>query len=297
MQALSVDAALWPGAGAPRLGGVVHSVFQRVVNVTGGDGQLFTIAARNIDNAPRTLVADAPGFDGLGLVRGGKVDAAADAITLQGRVRIRLEGARPWHAALPRYPDDDARLRGNVGYAREHAGSGAFGAASRADEPGPTALMPQLIARRTAMLRAALVRGDADAAQRHGQALLGLGPGLTPSGDDYLVGLFAVVHMPGSPCAAWVPVCAAIAAPASERTHAISVAALRAAAAGRVRESLSSFLLALVAGGHADVLPALSRVLAIGSSSGADMVEGMLDGLDVARTLREVNARPVALGV
>lgn len=278
MQALSVDAALLRGPLEPRLQGVVHSVFERVINVAAHEGDLFSLAARDIDNAPSTLIADATGFGETGVKPGDQVHARANVITVGGRLRIRLDGARVWHAELPGYPDDDAALRSNVAWARQQCAH-----ASDHDDR-----MAQLIARRTSMLRAALMEGDIDSARRHGQALLGLGPGLTPSGDDYLVGLFAVLNMPGSPCASMACVCAGIVAPARERTHAISVTALVAAAQGRVLQSLSSLMHAMLHRSPDDVRPALERVLAIGSTSGADMVAGLLDGFDVACATRRV---------
>lgn len=297
MQALSVDAALLRTPRERGLRGCVHSVFRRVINIADEDGELFTIAARDIDNAPRTLIADAPGFSEFGVAPGDRVEAADDMIDIARRIRIRLGGARAWHAFLPRYPKDDSRLRGNVRCVRGHGGPAAFGAIAQADAASAAALMPKLLERRTAMLRTALMAGDIEAAQRHGQALLGLGQGLTPSGDDYLVGMFAVLHLPGFPGIPWISTCAAIVSVAQERTHAISVAALKAAAAGRVRESLSSLMQAMVEGSRDDVMPLLIRVLGIGSSSGADMVAGMLDGFHVAAALRDVNARTAALRV
>lgn len=288
MQALSLDAALLRGPGEPRLRGFVHSVFERVINVTAEDGDLFTLAARDIGNAPWTLIADAEGFREAGIKPGDKVHAGSNVVYVGERLRIHLDGACAWQAELPRYPHDDSRLQSNVAWARQECAQAAFRPAAEADTTAAGDKMAQLIQRRTSMLREALIEADIDSARRHGQALLGLGPGLTPSGDDYLVGLFAVLNMPGSPCAELVPVCAAIVEPARERTHAISVAALRAAARGRVLQPLSSLMCAMQRGSAHEVRPVLDRVLAIGSSSGADMIAGMLDGFDVARAMLRV---------
>src|SRR5207245_2508836 len=44
-------------------------------------------------------------------------------------------------------------------------------------------------------LQSALIHGDEEAAQNAAWNLLGLGPGLTPAGDDMLVGLLAGFHV------------------------------------------------------------------------------------------------------
>lgn len=281
LRALSADISLLRAPRERRLRGFVHSVFERVVNVENEAGELFTLACRDLDNAPDTMIVDAAGFRALGIECGDRVDAAASDLAIAGRIRIALDGARTWEAALPYYPRDPTRLDRNLPRLREKVAGLAFGAGAEATSAF-TSKMPVLIARRTGMLRDALAARDAGAARRHGAALVGLGPGLTPSGDDYLVGLFAALHMPGHPCGDMTGVCTAIAADCHERTHAISAAALKAAARGRVRESVNALLHALVQGGADRVMAALAPVLAIGSTSGADMVAGILDGFDVA---------------
>lgn len=111
--------------------------------------------------------------------------------------------------------------------------------------------------------------------------MLGLGPGLTPSGDDFLVGLFAMLNVPGSPCRGWLGGGTAVLEHAGDATHAISLAALEAAAGGRVRESIVALIEALLHGSPASLFHPLRRVLAIGATSGADLVAGILAGLDL----------------
>lgn len=280
MRALSADAALLQAPRERRLSGAVHSVFERAVNVENEAGELFTLACRDLDNAPDTLIVDAPRLDAWGIRCRDRVDAAASVLTIGERITIRMDGARPWQPALPPYPVDDTRLRANLPIVRRQIERLAFGAAADAP-PGLATTMPALIARRTAMLRAALAAGDVAAALRHGTALIGLGPGLTPSGDDYLVGLFVVLHLPRSPRPELAGLGAAIAAQVDERTNAISAAALKAAARGRVRECIASLLQALVQDSAERVQATLAPVLAIGSTSGADIAAGLVDGLEL----------------
>jgi len=68
---------------------------------------------------------------------------------------------------------------------------------------------------------------------------------------------------------------------AAHRTHAISLAALRAAAEGRVRARVVALLTALTVGGRDDTLAALRPVLAIGSTSGRDIVGGIVLGFEI----------------
>lgn len=261
--------------------GAVHSVFDRVVNLADArDGRLVTLAARSLDNAPNTLLVDVARFAAYPLRTG--MSAATRSATLHigsDDFVLRFDRAAPWHAQLPSYPRDAARLRDNLAAMQAHLA----GYVAREDAVnGLGAAMPctALLETRFEALAQGVHRGDIDGVCTHGRALLGLGPGLTPSGDDFLVGLFAVLHLAHSPCHGLRHACDAIAADAPARTHPISVAALREAARGRVRDSVRTLLCELVEGHPAGVRRALARVLAIGATSGRYIVTGIACGLE-----------------
>lgn len=266
LRALSADAARRPIFGKGR----VHSVFERVINIEDAHGELVTLAARDVDNAPSSIVVDCASFAGMDVRVGDEVRAVRDALIVGERFSVRLESARAWKSTLPAWPADDSWLRRNLAAIRIH----------RAPASPPVAMAMRLLDARSGALCAALVHGDADAAREHGRALLGLGPGLTPSGDDFLVGLFAVLSIPGSPCERLRGIGLDIVSDVHRRTNAVSAAALVAAARGRVRESIVALLRALLIGDR-DVATALKRVLAIGSTSGSDIAAGLLAGLRI----------------
>jgi len=264
------------------LRGRVHSVFARVVNVTVPDGTLFTLASREVDDAPDTLVVDLRSFDGSGVAVGETV-AARDGVLAVGRsLAIRFDGARPWVPLLPWYPAQDAPLRRNLDALRAHLARldrSPDGDAPPQSSAVAIAATARLAQHATALGRA-LERADLGTAQVEGEALVGLGQGLTPSGDDVLLGLFAVLQLPGGPCEPLRDLGRQIVARAAHRTHAISLCALRAAAEGRVRARIIALLSALIAGEREAMLAALRAVLAIGSTSGGDIVAGIVLGFE-----------------
>jgi len=110
--------------------------------------------------------------------------------------------------------------------------------------------------------------------------LIGLGPGLTPSGDDYLGGVLVALRWIGRGAQAdslWRWLEPRIA----QRTSAISAAHLAAAAGGEVHEALHQVLSDLSAWEAPDFLPGLGRLDAIGHTSGWDALAGIVA---VART-------------
>ncbi len=117
--------------------------------------------------------------------------------------------------------------------------------------------------------------------------LAGLGPGLTPSGDDVLGG-FAAVMVLLSPALSidgcervWVA--ELIAQVAGPRTTLISRVLLDYAAKGEVAEQVGDLLLTLARplNEHAAVWQAAERMLAFGATSGADTLLGILLALRV----------------
>ena len=112
----------------------------------------------------------------------------------------------------------------------------------------------------------ALVKGDADAAAK----LIGLGRGLTPSGDDFLCGFFAVLNARG-----------VLAVPLREkvydnldRTTLISAAYLKAVLGRRYFTVYDRAVRAIFTDG--DFKEDVDFILSMGASSGTDTLVGML---------------------
>jgi Protein of unknown function (DUF2877) len=119
---------------------------------------------------------------------------------------------------------------------------------------------------------------------RRGRELVGLGPGLTPSGDDFLGGLLFTAHSlktaypqdvnweeePVMDLVHW----------ASTQTHPISHAILRDHASGHGPKPLHDVVASLLNGQDlSHTMGAAERLLGIGETSGWDILAGMLTGM------------------
>jgi hypothetical protein len=99
--------------------------------------------------------------------------------------------------------------------------------------------------------------------------LIGLGPGLTPSGDDFLIGALATLDALGQTnmrAALGETVVAS-----AHRTSPLSASLLRAAAAGHMGENLHMMIAAIVTG---DADAAIATAARIGHTSGWDALAG-----------------------
>jgi len=129
-------------------------------------------------------------------------------------------------------------------------------------------------------LLAALQVGDRQGITTGAAALAGLGPGLTPAGDDFLLGLMAGLRTwPQFLAGKGLSVeeaCQAIYGAAAGRTNLLSTALLRSAREGMFGEAWHELLAALRQGKAEEVKGAADRILGFGGTSGADALSGFL---------------------
>jgi Protein of unknown function (DUF2877) len=116
-------------------------------------------------------------------------------------------------------------------------------------------------------------------------ALVGLGAGLTPAGDDLLAGAVAALAIfgpavggrrSGTAPSGLVSRLSAAAAERAVATTRLAADLTRHAAAGAVAEPTAAVCRALAGDGQLE--PAVERLLAIGHTSGRDLAEGLLVG-------------------
>lgn len=118
-------------------------------------------------------------------------------------------------------------------------------------------------------LMQSLRKGDGSALEEAVTSLLGLGPGLTPSGDDVLCGLlWGLNHSPYGNHGLKAILCRE----AGKRTHPVSAAYLTAIAEGEVFGRLAEAWSGLTGREESN----FERLLEVGSSSGGDLLLGLL---------------------
>ena len=248
-------------AAGPRMIGRVHSVFERAVNFLGSDGRLVTVHGPGPLAAPFAIALDerVPWRDlEPGLEPGIPVHREGRGRLVLGALRLDCSAARVVDTSIGASSDPRAL-------------AAALAEAPRRPAAATLASVLALEGRRR--LAEGLRRGDADRFVDGARRLIGLGEGLTPAGDDLLVGSLAVARRfrrdylldePG--------IGQALANAARERTTLVAREFLLEALEGRFSEIVIAVLTA------AD-LPcaraALDDLLDVGATSGADTAAGM----------------------
>jgi hypothetical protein len=283
----------------PRIG-TIHSVFRKAVNITLGD----TILALLNNELPRmpngVRLPPVVAKELLPQLRPGmEVWIGNERLLIPTRnFSLHLPGTPAWE---PR-PDIGA-YRWSRGTVAQHVRLLAHYLANRPQQEGLAPLIGPLVlgqgkpTQETPLARMALPklrmlalaswRQDITGVEEATRGLAGLGPGLTPSGDDALAGFTSIMALLSPQLSAdgasREHIARTIAAIARPRTTALSAVLLTHAACGEVAEQLSTLLLALSLSAEASeiVLNAADRALAFGASSGGDTLLGVLLGFRV----------------
>ena len=238
--------------------GIVVSVHARVVNLLLDDGPLVALLPAESPLHPWAVAISNTRRDLARVIEGAPVHVS-DGVVEAGLLRIELAGLEVVDLRLRR------RLRALPAAVRTLARHVTAAPPAGPFEPA---------------LTAALERFRAGGEIRGLAALVGLGEGLTPSGDDVLVGalagLDAALEVSDEAAALRQRLCAELERGTS-RTTRLAAQMLDAAAAGFYAEPVLGLLqtLALPKPGAKTLERAVADLLAIGHRSGADTLRGI----------------------
>jgi hypothetical protein len=251
--------------------GRIVAVFERSAYLD-FEGDVVCIGTPDLGSGPlNAQVESTQAFDAIRRSR--HVDVSSDGGLLHvGVTSFRFASAHRWRPTAVAWPVDAKRLARGVAHVREWA---------RRRAPGDG--LSSLVARTSAAdalaragrdaVRALEARlgddGDDDVSLSPLAALIGLGPGLTPSGDDFLGGAIVALHSYGHAQRAQ-----RLAAKLrfEGATHPISVAHWRAACEGLGSDALHACLRDMAEGRAAR--SSLDRIATIGHTSGWDALAG-----------------------
>jgi len=257
--------------------GRVLSVHEVVCNLIDDERDVITLLMPSVPEGPFSITLDTS-FDGLAV--GDPVRADTDHLVV-GDLEVGLDAASIWepHPDCPHLRRAGSSIRAGFAVFDEWTSSAIWGGLARvtgADQypEGKPTFMARLARGKEAYSRLILegLGGEShDSLVQGARLLAGLGPGGTPAGDDFLVGVMAAIWLLGDEAHALV-----IAETAAPRTSALSAAFLRAAGRGEFIALWHALLEALAAGDLVQVEKAAMQVESFGASSGADALDGFI---------------------
>jgi hypothetical protein len=269
--------------------GRVHSSFQRTVNVLCDDMTWLSLHPPDVPLDAYGVAVDGWNSDSqdgfLGVQAGAAVTADHARILLGGNgASIDLEHTEVWQSKLdPIERLDPARLVGmgrNLRALVEDKSTESWFLSVVGGWPRPVrkpleALMRTKIAAALSQLHDSWISGGLERTLEAMECIVGLGSGLTPSGDDFITGFLGAAYCFAHDDGFREAVFSNIASPLG-RTSLPAFFMLKAALGGHYPEPLSNLLRALVVGDVEALRRAVARLGGVGATSGQDMLAGVL---------------------
>jgi hypothetical protein len=286
MDVIAASAGLEPFLQAAPWEGQIAAVFDRSLLCTAPDEHLLHLHMGPHLASPFSLRIEddfAKLLHAIPFVQGMPVRKMGLTIALTEDVHLRLH--RTTYYQSPRHLSVDVAPEA-IGHARQtlrlYGRVGGFDQLTAAQTIGST-------------MHQVLTDGDAAQMLEATSQLIGLGPGLTPSGDDFLVGCLRglwLIRSNAAGAAQTLDRLRDVLLPDLDaRTTRVGAAFIRYALEGAFAEVLDRAALALLAPSHPRVVQAaITRLLAQGDTSGTDTMLGLLTCLEAL--LSSLNREP-----
>lgn len=240
---------------------ILH-IFDRACNLINEHGDVLSIVAPEIGNGPFNLVIE----DDLNFAEHCNVDSfilGQDRDLQIGNITIHLSEAKQWSAR----PDWEGISAKRAVILRQ---------LSQLRIPNDRPLIPPDL---VSAFSTAVATADLATAIAAAKKLAGLGSGLTPSGDDFIIGSLYAAWILHPPKTAGI-LAETVASSAAPLTTSLSAAWLRAAGRGEAGIQWHDFLDALLSTDLPWRQVAMENILATGATSGADALFGFIDTLE-----------------
>ncbi len=270
----------------------IYSIHRTALNLINEQGQLMALVLPEIGPGPFALLVHP--HEAVFGARGGFVGVVAledhvawrDTSLVIGNAEVKLSKLQDWSARPPWGRVDPEQLQPHlallVDLLARHAPEGSLapliGDTFRGDDPGAAdhaaAILGAAAAPARGLIEAATKRREGQLAQA-AKDLAGLGMGVTPSGDDFMVGaMYALWATADASDAGWLS--SVMLNNALPRTNRMSAAWLTAAARGEAAEPWHQLVKALLQGHGAGISAAVLRLVQTGHTSGADSLAGFI---------------------
>nr|WP_282558894.1 DUF2877 domain-containing protein [Providencia alcalifaciens] len=269
----------------PQLTGCIEQVFNKAINFS-VNHQLYTLLSSQIDNAPNSCRLINKDFLSCKINVGDSVFILNNEIHIGENYAISFLLCTTWKPSTiyfvaekindkdylfflkSKFNEIDSILNKRTHSLFNYQGNNLFYLESS----------KKLNELRFSLINALMNKQSSEVANIVSQ-FIGLGIGLTPSGDDYLVGLMAFLLLKNHPANSFYISFYQGILHSKGNTTPISAITLEKALDQGYRENMHQLIQCLVDGRNENIYPKILEILNIGSSSGCDMLFGIRDAL------------------
>jgi len=256
----------------------IHSIFQHAINLIDHSDWIITILPDNYSAGPQTVILTQDGFAEFKSLGFKVMDTCNLRNLIDTENAITITGRTINESILK----DITRIHRNIDYFESILSQRG----NKNGLLGQNSIYSKYAAPIMTEIESSFSQGKYEKAADNILKLTGLGPGLTPSGDDFILGILAVFKFCLVPQDIICTLTRKIINDAKTRTNIISYNMLRQGAMGGFPEWVEDMAFSIICENPEDIDIAFSKILKIGSSSGSDISAGMLFGLKlIARRL------------
>ena len=255
--------------------GRVHSVFQKAINIMDEQEILYTMLSSEMDEGPMAVHVNEKNLSSLGIGVHDFVQGDEKRLTL-GEISFSIKDTPVYHLQLREYRPSPY-LRNNMEKVRDHLEK-----MKEIEESPYDKEMSKILHERIASLKLAFLKEEEKGILESSMSLIGLGPGLTPSGDDVLLGILSVLNLRNHRYEKFRPLFEKVIQSAYEETNILSYFGLRRAYDGYIRQDITDFTVAMIE--KENIEHELEKILQIGHSSGQDITYGIVTLLEIIWT-------------
>ena len=266
------------------LTGKIHSVFNRTFNVVTKDNQLYTVVQSDIFNGSRQIKISVTDFSLLKVKSDMKIVETKTGIVINQQ-EINIEQAEKYVPIKLIFPEKMSKSVGQITneiHQQLNNQLDTVGFYRKNFETDVEQVLFDLLINRSANFIQGIKENNSELIQKSIIELLGLGHGLTPSGDDFLTGASLVLNSQNYPFSEITQKFNKTILANLANTNLISGNELSLAINGKSLEPILEFIQQLFDGKNKqEIQPNIDLILKIGSSSGSDILAGIIEAVKV----------------
>ncbi|MCT4633188.1 MAG: DUF2877 domain-containing protein [Firmicutes bacterium] len=287
------------------ISGQIHSVFKKTVNIVTEDNDLVAILVDKKDISPMGIVVKASNLQQLGFKQGMSVTFKKDVISVtEMSIDIEISKAKKWNPqpvndfkktelenikSLVEYLEDGIFYRGKhegIAPIVYRIGSYLPELASYTKREIPANHYTSFIESRFVTFLENVVSGNRDNIGEYTKQIIGFGPGLTPSVDDFITGLMVSLYYNSRyfelDTDSILEFNRNVIGEISNKTTRISEEMLKFASIGQCSGKVRNLVLTILRGsGFGELDEAIDAVLSFGDTSGTDITSGIYVGFRI----------------
>lgn len=264
-----------------KISGQIHSVFKHTINLLNDDGSLFTLVDDSLNNGPNCLKVSGINFEQLNLIENSRVCFKENKIMIEDKLIIDYEDHIFYQQQELFYPENVDHIANKIDEVKDSNWYLEF--KNKYQEQIFMKSVDHLIESNAKLLSTYIKNKDeVTKQQKILENFIGLGVGLTPSGDDFLTGLAYTVSLKKYPNIQIFSILNNLKTTMKERTNIISSQQFEMALIQEVRTEINICLESILLNKPFELVEkSIKTVLNIGSTSGFDILNGMLFGLEI----------------